>query len=285
MPVSLNLDADWGRIATIGVLGTIAYVAMRALLSRLRAVLTAHADDAEEAKRITTLMRAIKQFLSALLLALVAMLLLSAIGINIAPLLGAAGIAGVAIGLAGQGVAKDFIRGFSLLVDNQIRVGDAVEVAGKSGVVEEVHLRHVMLRDDEGAAHFIPTGEIKIVTNRSYGHAFAALDVAVAEDADVEQVTRAMHDVADQLRREPAFAALILEPIDIAGLDGWGDGALRIKARLKVAAGSDARVRREMLRRLRERFARDGIGLPGPRPMRVIAPETQSKHAATSGIG
>jgi hypothetical protein len=101
--------------------------------------------------------------------------------------------------------------------------------------------------------HFIPTGEIKIVTNRSYGHAFAILDVPVAEDADVEQAMRAMHEVAEGLRREPAFAKLILEPIDVAGVDGWAEGALRIKARLKVAAGSDAKVRREMLRRLRER--------------------------------
>jgi len=133
--MNLNLDADWGRIATILALGTIAWVVTRKLLSRLRITLIAHADDEEEAKRITTLMRAIKQFVSMLLLAVVVMLVLSAIGINIAPLLGAAGVAGVAIGLAGQGIARDFIRGFSLLVDNQIRVGDAVEVAGKSGGV------------------------------------------------------------------------------------------------------------------------------------------------------
>jgi small conductance mechanosensitive channel len=277
--MNLNLDADWGRIATILVLGTIAYVAMRTLLSRLRVTLTAHADDEEEAKRITTLMRAIKQFVSMLLLAVVGMLVLSAIGINIAPLLGAAGVAGVAIGLAGQGIAKDFIRGFSLLIDNQIRVGDAVEVAGKSGVVEEVHLRHVALRDYEGAVHFIPTGEIKIVTNRSYGHAFAALDVAVAENADVDQAMRAMHEVAEQLRREPAYAKLILDPIDIAGVDGWTEGAVCIKARLKVAAGSDAKVRREMLRRLRECFERDGIALPGPRPVRMITAEAPAMHA------
>jgi small conductance mechanosensitive channel len=158
-------------------------------------------------------------------------------------------------------------------VDNQIRVGDAVEVAGRSGTVEEVHLRHVMLRDYDGAVHFIPTGEIKIVTNRSYGHAFATLEVPVAEDADVEQAMRTMHEVAEQLRREPAFAKLILEPIDVAGLDAWEEDAVRIKARLKVAAGSDAKVRREMLRRLRERFEVDGIALPGSRPVRLIPPE------------
>jgi small conductance mechanosensitive channel len=273
MPMNLNLDADWGRIATILVLGTVAWVVTRKLLSRLRVTLIAHADDDEEAKRITTLMRAIKQFVSMLLLAVVVMLVLSAIGINIAPLLGAAGVAGVAIGLAGQGIARDFIRGFSLLADNQIRVGDAVEVAGKSGVVEEVHLRHVMLRDYDGAVHFIPTGEIKIVTNRSYGHAFATLDVAVAENADVEQAMRAMHAVAEELRREPAFAKLILEPIDVAGVDGWAEGALRIKARLKVVAGSDATVRREMLRRLRERFERDGVALPCARPPLAMSAE------------
>ena len=120
----------------------------------------------------------------------VVMLLLSEFGISITPLLGAAGVAGIAIGLAAQGIARDFLRGFSLLVNNQLRVGDTVELAGKSGVVENLGMSYVVLRDDDGSVHFVPSGEIKIVTNRSHGYSVATVDLELETDASIEQVRR-----------------------------------------------------------------------------------------------
>jgi small conductance mechanosensitive channel len=193
------------------------------------------------------------------------MLVLSAIGLNIAPLLGAAGIAGIAIGFAAQGIAKDFIRGFSLLVDNQIRVGDAVEIAGKSGIVEEMTVRTVTLRDYEGAVHFVPTGDIRVVTNRSYAYSYALLDVGVGLDADLDRAMAAIGSVASELRADPAYAAQVLEAVEIAGVDQWGEAGLQVRARIKVAPGRAPGVRREMLRRLKQRFDRDGIGIPSQR--------------------
>jgi small conductance mechanosensitive channel len=263
--VSIVPDVDWSRVAMILAVWAMLWFGMRWALRRLRIVLTAHADDEEEAKRITTVVRAIKQSLSVILVAAMLMLILSAIGLNIAPLLGAAGIAGVAVGLAAQGLAKDFIRGFSLLVDNQIRVGDAVEIAGKSGIVEEVSVRTVTLRDYEGAVHFVPTGDIRVVTNRSYAYSYALLDVGVGHDADLDRAMAAIGSVAGELRSDPAYAAQVLEAVEIAGVDQWGESGLQVRARIKVAPGRAPGVRREMLRRLKLRFDRDGIRIPSPR--------------------
>lgn len=267
----MSLEIDWTRIATILVVWAILWLGLRWALRRLRIALTARADDEEEAKRVTTVVRAIKHALSVVLVAAMLMLVVSAMGLNIAPLLGAAGIAGIAVGLAAQGIAKDFIRGFSLLVDNQIRVGDAVEIAGKSGIVEEVTVRTVTLRDYEGAVHFVPTGDIRVVTNRAYGFSYALLDVGVGHDANLDRAMAAIGSVASELRADPAFAAQVLEAVEIAGVDQWGESGLQIRARVKVAPGRAPAVRRELLRRLKLRFDRDGISIPSPR-LTVVRP-------------
>ena len=260
--MQLNTDVDWIRLATILLVWAAGWFGIRALLSKVRRVLVQHSQDDERDKRITTVVRAIKHVVSVVLVAVVVMLVLAEFGVSIAPLLGAAGVAGIAVGLAAQGLAKDFIRGFSLLVDDQIRVGDAVEIAGKSGVVEEVTTRCITLRDYDGTVHFVPAGEIQTVTNRSYGFAYATFDVRIANDADVDQAMEAMREVAEELRTDASFKRQIIEPIEIAGVDQWAEASVAIKARIRVAPGAQGTVRREMLRRLKLRFDRDGIELP-----------------------
>ena len=260
--MQLNTDVDWIRLATILLVWAAGWFGIRALLSKVRRVLVQHSQDDERDKRITTVVRAIKHVVSVVLVAVVLMLVLAEFGISIAPLLGAAGVAGIAVGLAAQGLAKDFIRGFSLLVDDQIRVGDAVEIAGKSGVVEEVTTRCITLRDYDGTVHFVPAGEIQTVTNRSYGFAYATFDVHIANHASVDDAMRAMREVAEELRTDAGFKRQIIEPIEIAGVDQWAEASVAIKARIRVAPGAQGAVRREMLRRLKSRFDQDGIELP-----------------------
>jgi len=273
--------ADWTRILGVVALGAAAWFGVRVLLRVVRAALITRVKDAEDEKRITTVVRAIKYIASVVLIAVVVMLILSNFGISIAPLLGAAGVAGVAVGLAAQGIARDFIRGLSLLIDNQIRVGDSVEIAGKAGVVEEVTMRTVTLRDYEGTVHFIPMGDVHIVTNRSYGHSYALLDVGIGYDADVDQAMRVLREVAEELRAEPEFAKLVLEPIEIAGVDRWADSSVVIKSRIKVPPGLAAVVRREMLRRLKIRFDREGIAIPYPH-MTLVTPPRREPGAEPS---
>ncbi len=175
------------------------------------------------------------------------MLLLSELGVDIVPLLGAAGVVGVAVGLAAQGIARDFIRGLSLLSDNQIRIGDDVTIAGQSGVVEDVALRYVRLREYDGTVHFVPTGRIDTVTNRSYGTVYAAVDVAVDAAEDLERARTALRAGGDAVTQDPAFAGQIAGPLEIAGLDRWEDDAAVIRARLPVVPNARAAVRRELL--------------------------------------
>jgi len=272
---------DWMRVLGVVILGIAAWFGVRVLLRVVRAALITRVKDAEDEKRITTVVRAVKYIASVVLIAVVVMLILSNFGISIAPLLGAAGVAGVAVGLAAQGIARDFIRGLSLLIDNQIRVGDWVEIAGKAGVVEEVTMRTVTLRDYEGTVHFIPTGDVHIVTNRSFGYSYALLDIGIGYDADVDRAMRVMREVAEDLRAEPDFARLLLEPIEVAGVDRWADSSVVLRSRIKVPPGRAADVRREMLRRLKKRFDTEGIAIPYPHMTLVTPPRRGGDTEAT----
>jgi small conductance mechanosensitive channel len=136
-------------------------------MNSLRVVLVERTPDDEKDKRIETLMRGLRDVLGVAVAAVVLMLLSSELGLSITPLLGTAGVAGVTLALASQGLARDFLAGVSLLLDNKLRVGDEVEVAGKSGVVESLSLRTIRLRDRDGTVHFVRTGDVGTVSNRS----------------------------------------------------------------------------------------------------------------------
>jgi len=262
---------DWMRILIVAGLGTLAWFGLHALLHAIRRALMARYEDPEDDKRVDTVVRAIKYVASVVLATVVLTLLLSHFGVSVAPLLGAAGIAGVAAGLAAQGIARDFIRGLSLLIDNQIRVGDTVEIAGKAGVVERMSVRTIALRDYEGAVHFIPMGDVRTITNRSYGYSYALLDTGIGYDADADHAMQTIRKVAERMRAEPDYGKLMLEPIEIAGVDRWADSSVVIRARIKVLPGRALDVRREMLRRLKSCFEREGIRIPYPH-MTLVRP-------------
>ena len=135
-------------------------------------------------------------------------LVLGELGISVAPILATAGVAGIAIAFGAQSLIKDYFTGFFLLIEDQIRQGDVVEIVGKAGEVEEVTLRYVRLRDGDGFVHFVPNGEIKTVVNRTRTFAFANIDVGVPENTDFDAVFKAMRDVGAALRADPKFGPL-----------------------------------------------------------------------------
>ena len=227
-------DVDWSRIGTIFILWGLGWFIARQLLGVVRRALVKRADDAEDEKRITTVVRAAKQALNVIVVAIVVMLLLSEFGISITPLLGAAGVAGIAIGLAAQGIARDFLRGFSLLVNNQ-------------------------LRDDDGSVHFVPSGEIKIVTNRSHGYSVATVDLELETDASIEEVMRAVRRAADEVRTDPNYAHLVLAPAEVTERVGPDASSAVVRARMRTVPHGRAAVRREMARRIEQCCERDGV--------------------------
>ena len=219
----------------------------------------------EEQKRINTLLRVSNYSLTVLIWVIAIMFILGALGFSIAPILATAGVAGIAVGFGAQSLVKDYFTGFVMLIENQIRQGDSVEIAGKTGIVEEITLRYVRLRDYEGAVHFVPNSNITVVTNRSREYAYAVCDVGISYEADIEQVKSLIGKIGEELRQDYQFKDRILDNIEIAGVDQLGDFTVLIKIRMKVRAHEQAPVRRELLARIKTSFAKHGIEIPDSR--------------------
>jgi moderate conductance mechanosensitive channel len=228
--------------------------------------------SAEEQRRIATLERVFGYVASVVIWVVTIMLVLSELGISIAPILATAGVAGLAVGFGAQSLVKDYFTGFVMLVENQIRVGDLVEVAGKTGAVEELTLRYVRLRDYSGAVHFVPNGIITSVSNMSRDFAFAVVDVGVGYREELGAVFQVMKQTGEDLRADPAFSGRILDGLEIAGVDQWAESSVMIRARLKVVALEQFGIRREYLRRLKVAFDAHGIDIPYPHRTVVQVP-------------
>ena len=252
------------RVIVILILAWLLIVLSRKLIRLFRNYMNTRADTAEETRRIETLARVFRHT-SIVAISLVAgMLALSELGISIAPILGAAGVVGIAVGFGAQSLIKDFFNGFFMLLENQIRQGDVVEVCGKTGTVEDLTLRYVSLRDYEGSVHYIPNGLITTVTNKSRGYAYAVIDVSVSYRENIDEVCDVMREVAGQLRASESFGPKILEDIEIAGVQEWADSAVILRCRFKTVALEQWDVRREFLHRLKDAFDAHGIEIPYP---------------------
>ena len=233
-------------------------------IRRFRAYMEARSHDAEEAKRIGTLCRVFRYIGSVVISLVAAMLVLNELGISIAPILATAGVAGIAIGFGAQSLVRDYFAGFFILLEDQIRQGDVVSIAGIGGLVEEVTLRYVRLRDFEGHVHFVPNGEIKIVTNRTRDYAQALIEIGVAYREDTDEALAVMREVGRAMRAEPAWASKILDDVEIVGVERWADSAVILRCRLKVIGIEQWGVRREFLRRLKKAYDARDIEIPFP---------------------
>ncbi len=221
-------------------------------------------QDIEVIKRVDTL-ESVLRFVVVITGGIVTLLMvLSALEIDIAPLLATAGIAGIAIGFGSQQLVQDVISGFFILLDDQIRVGDVVEVAGKSGLVERINLRMTVLRDLAGNVHFIRNGQIDVITNMTKEYSRYVFDIGVAYREDIDRVIAVIREVDEGMRNDPAFKDSILEPIEVLGLDKFADSAVIIKARTKTKPIQQWTVAREFNRRLKKRFDELGIEIPFP---------------------
>jgi small conductance mechanosensitive channel len=236
----------------------------RKALGRLRRHMQQDLGDLERLKRLDTLERVFRYVATVIITLVGVMLVLSEVGISIAPILATAGVLGIAIGFGAQSLVKDYFNGFFLLLENQVRQGDVVEVAGKGGLVEEMTLRYIRLRDYEGTVHYVPNGTIDSVSNRSRGFAFALIDIGVAYREDLDEVYALMREVAAAMRADPELGAKIEEDIDIAGVDNWADSAVVIRCRFKVKPLEQWNVRRAFLYRLKKAFDAAGIEIPYP---------------------
>jgi moderate conductance mechanosensitive channel len=276
MPTTFEeLSALWATVGgatasalRIALIITIALLARRALTKAIglfRDRVAGQFNDPEHSKRAETLSRVFRYIVTVVISVVTVMVVLGELGVSVAPILGAAGVVGLAVGFGAQSLVRDYFTGFFLLLENQVRAGDVVKLStDHAGLVENVTLRYVQLRDYEGRVHFVPNGQITTVINMTRGFSFAVMDIGVAYRENVDEVMAVMLEVGRELRADPAFGERIVEDMEMAGVDQWADSAVVIRCRFKVVALSQWVIKREYLRRLKNAFDARGIEIPFP---------------------
>ncbi len=252
------------HILFILIFALIALKVSKILSKRLVHLVVRQKEDVEFQKRTQTLVSIVWHAASLGILLIAAMMVLKEFGVEIGPMLAAAGIVGLAVGFGAQSLVKDVISGFFILLEDQIRVGDVVQIAGKGGLVEKISLKTTILRDLSGNVHYVPNGQIDVVTNMTKEFSRYVFDIGVAYREDVDEVMEVIKEVDEELRNDPAFKDDILEPIEIMGLDQFANSAVIIKARTTTKPIQQWRVGREFNRRLKKKFDERKIEIPFP---------------------
>lgn len=211
-------------------------------------------------RTISQLLRGVGRMIAVLL----AILLTIQVFMPIGPILAGFGILGLAVSFGAQSLVKDIISGFFMLMENQFGVGDVIEAAGKSGSVERMTLRVVVLRDLQGRLHIIPNGEIKSITNMTAGWARAVVDVGIGYGADLDRALTVVTDEAKKFDDDPEWAARLDGPIEVPGVEQLGESGVVIRILIRTVAGSQWAAAREFRRRLKLRLDREGIEIPFP---------------------
>ena len=252
------------KILVILLVTAVAFKTVRILTNKMSALFAKQHIDDESKKRAATLGSVIRNILNVLIAIVSLMMILGQLGVEIGPVIAAAGIVGLAVGFGAQSLVKDVINGFFILLEDQVRVGDFIEVGGHSGVVEKVNLKIIILRDIAGNVHYIPNGCVDIVTNKTKGFSRYVFEIGVAYKEDVDEVIEVMKAVDEELRSEPEFRDDIMNPLEVLGLDEFADSAVVIKARSMTKPGRQWAVGREFNRRLKKAFDEKGIEIPYP---------------------
>lgn len=204
-----------------------------------------------------------------------ALLILSEIGVNIAPLVAGAGVAGVALGFGAQSMVKDFLAGVFIIVENQYRVGDVVQInQGVAGIVEHLSLRETVLRDIDGMLHHVPNGYIEIATNMTMEYANVNLDIGINYDSDIDKVENIINQVGLDMANDQSWKSSILEAPAFVRIEKFDDSAIIVKIMGKTAPMQQWAITGELRKRLKKAFDKAGIVIPFPQ--RVI--HTESKN-------
>jgi len=239
-------------------------------LNKVKKTLIAHAqkdkdkDAGEVEKRINTLVGILRGLVKIVLWTIFLMIALKKFGVDIGPILASVGIIGVAVGFGAQELVRDFISGFFILLENQVRTGDVAVINGTGGLVEKIEMRTITLRDFSGTVHVFQNGKINTLSNMTREWSAMVFDIGVAYKENVDEVMKVMREVGEELQNDENFKKAFLEPIEIFGLDSFGDSAIVIKARIKTKPIQQWTVGREYRKRLKEAFDAKNIEIPFP---------------------
>ncbi len=233
--------------------------------------------------RVQTLIPVARNIMFVAIMFIGGMVVVSELGVDLVPLLAGAGVVGVAVGFGAQTMIKDFLNGFILVFEDLMQVGDIVTLSGRTGKVERITLRKVQLRALDGTVNTIPHSEITIIENLTKDHSYYLLEVGVAYKEETDSVIDLLQAIDKDLRESEEFGASILEEIEVLGVDGFGDSAVVIKARMKTRPHDKWKVGREFNRRMKICFDKEGIEIPFPHRTLYFGNTPGETHAEGSG--
>ena len=277
------MEINWGEVLNTDAIGSwattsglrILIVLVGALVViRLAALITRRVEKAfedndpstmnEREKQAATLGKVTRNMVRILVWGVAVMMILRELGIDIGPILAGVGIAGLAVGFGAQSLVKDFLAGMFVLIENQYNVGDVVRIASFAGLVEKITLRATTLRDLEGKVHIIPNGAVDVVTNMTREFSRFVLDVGVAYKENVDSVMALLKEIGDEMAGDPEYSKLITGPLEVLGVEDFGDSAVVIRVRFTTEPIQQWTVGREFRRRVKNTFDAKGIEIPFP---------------------
>lgn len=218
----------------------------------------------ESEKRAETLVRLLRQAVVIMIWVVAGLVVLRELGVEIGPILASAGILGLAVGFGAQNLVRDVISGFFLILENQVRVGDVAIVNGTGGLVEKISFRTMVLRDLSGIVHVFPNGSVNTLANLTREWSAYVFDIGVAYKEDVDRVMDLMREVGSELSKDPHFGPMMVDEVEIFGVDKFADSAVIIKGRLRTKPIKQWDVGREYLRRIKKTFDEQGVEIPFP---------------------
>ncbi len=220
--------------------------------------------DIELEKRAATLSGLFRKTVVVVIWIVAVIMALKEAGFDVGPILAGAGVVGLAVGFGAQNLVRDLVSGLFLLLENQIHVNDVAIINGTGGLVEQINLRTIVLRSLDGTIHVFPNGNITSLANMTHEYSYYLFNIGVAYKEDTDHVIEVLKQIADDFMKEEKYKSLVLAPLEVLGVDSFGDSAVIIKARFKTLPIQQWVVGREMNRRIKKKFDELGIEIPFP---------------------
>ncbi len=260
---------------SILVIIVIAFLVLRAMRSIIRRAIKHLVERSNQPSReltlkINTLSSVVESLGRLIILVIAGMMVLSKIGLNIAPLLASAGVVGIAIGLGAQSLIRDFIGGFLILIEDQFGVGDVISVNGFVGTVEHLSLRRTGLRGLDGSFTIVPNGDVRAVQNLTKDWSRAVVDIDISYDDDVDHAINVLTELLDGIQEDPDLGSAVLEPANILGVQALGPYQVTIRLMVKTKPMEQWRVQRELRRRIKLALTSSGVTIPYPHNVTVF---------------
>ncbi|HCY85855.1 MAG TPA: mechanosensitive ion channel protein MscS [Desulfobacteraceae bacterium] len=218
----------------------------------------------ESQKRVETIVRLIRQAMLLAVWSAAVLVVLKQLGVQVAPFIASVGVVGLAVGFGAQNLVRDVISGFFIILENQIRVGDVAIINGTGGLVEKINFRTTVLRDLSGTVHVFPNGTVSTLSNLTNEWSAYVFDLSVSLKEDIDRVMEIIAGVGDDMLSDQKFGRLMLEKIEIFGVDRFDDSSVKVKGRIKTKPIRQWEVGREFLRRVKSAFDSQGIEIPFP---------------------